>query len=186
MGREFPGPSLHTGCRSAFSCGWWPADAPCFVWSPAPNLTPELSACSRLTQVSLSQEGRGSPAQFPCGWRACSPAPPEWGGRPQPHVVPAPRSGDQRVLAGLLRPPQHHMVPTPQSRDQGVPVGLLPPPQHHPRLPHRPRGAGQLWARTLAREALCRFLHPRACSFSPTAPPHSCFRPPERKEKEGG
>lgn len=65
---------------------------------------------------------------------------------------------------------QHHMVP----------AELLPPP------PHRRRGAGQLWARTLAREALCRFLRPRARSFSPTAPPHSCSRPPEREEKEGG
>lgn len=89
------------------------------------KLDTRAAACSRLTQVSLSQEGRGSPAQFPCGWRACSPAPPEWGGRPQPHVVPAPRSGGQRVLAGLL-----------------------PPPQHHPRPPHRPRGAGQLCAGT--------------------------------------
>ena len=78
-----------------------------------------------------------------------------------------------------------HIVPAPWSRDQRVPTGFLWPPQHHPRPTHRPRGAGQLWARMLTREALGRSLRPRACSISPTGTP-SLLLPSPRKKREGG
>lgn len=76
-----------------------------------------------------------------------------------------------------------HMVPAPWSRDQQVPVGFLWPPQHHPRPTHRPRGAGQLWARMLTREALGRSLRPGAYRVSPTGTP-SLLLPTPRKKRE--
>lgn len=78
---------------------------PPFCLAPAPNLVPELSAWTRLTRVSLSQEGWGSPAQLSRGWRACSPESPDWGGRPQ-HTWYPPRgqgtSGSPRGSSGHL------------------------------------------------------------------------------------
>lgn len=161
------------------------ADAPSVLFGSCSKLSTRAVCLDQGdTRVSLSQEGWGSPAQFSRGWRACSPESPDWGGRPQHTWYPPRGQGTSRSSWGSSALPSTTQYPPRGQGTSGSPRGSS---GHLSTIP------GPLIARGV--QGSCGpgcspgKLEVDPCVPEPAAsplqaPPHSCFRPPERRERE--